>query len=192
MTASGAPALVVGLGIVGATVGGCAPTDERVAVAGVVGAVKTAAIVRAERRLFDGAPPTIPHAPLGAACTSCHNDDGMSVPELGFAPPSPHGQTLGMSSMTRCEQCHVHVPSDAVEPWVGNRFVGLRQDLRLGERLHPLAPPVVPHKVFMRENCRACHSGSAAREEIRTTHPERVMCRQCHVEQTLTARFDPR
>jgi hypothetical protein len=33
----------------------------------------------------------------------------------------------------------------------------------------------------MRENCAACHTGPAAREEIRTTHPERIRCRQCHV-----------
>ena len=27
----------------------------------------------------------------------------------------------------------------------------------------------------------ACHGGPAAVEEIRTTHPERGNCRQCHV-----------
>jgi cytochrome c-type protein NapB len=62
-----------------------------------------------------------------------------------------------------------------------NSFVGLPQDLRSGGRLHPLAPPTIPHKTFMRENCTACHSGAAAREEIRTSHPERTRCRQCHV-----------
>ena len=34
---------------------------------------------------------------------------------------------------------------------------------------------------IVRANCVACHSGPAAREEIRTTHPERVRCNQCHV-----------
>jgi predicted CXXCH cytochrome family protein len=43
------------------------------------------------------------------------------------------------------------------------------------------APPTIPHKVFMRENCGACHVGPGAREEILTTHPERTRCRQCHV-----------
>ena len=44
----------------------------------------------------------------------------------------------------------------------------VRQDLRQGKRLNALAPPPIPHKPFMRENCVACHSGPAAREEIRT------------------------
>ena len=68
-----------------------------------------------------------------------------------------------------------------VPAFVVNNFVGLEQDLRRGPRLNPLAPPTIPHKTFMRENCTACHSGTAAREEIRTPHPERQRCRQCHV-----------
>jgi cytochrome c-type protein NapB len=42
----------------------------------------------------------------------------------------------------------------------------------------------------MRENCAACHAGPAAREEIRTSHPERTRCRQCHVEVTARSEFD--
>lgn len=173
---------------------GCgSPAPDGVSVPGRPGAYKTAAVERAERRLFDGAPPTVPHERLGAACISCHNEEGMAVEGLGFSPPSPHEITAGMSSISRCEQCHVYTPRGAVpdRPWVGNTFAGLRQDLRQGRRQHPLAPPVVPHRIFMRENCRACHSGPAAREEIRTTHPERVRCQQCHVEQTTAARFEP-
>ncbi len=92
-----------------------------------------------------------------------------------------------MSAMSRCGQCHVFRSTDTL--FADNDFAGLAQDLRRGKRLHDLAPPVVPHKVFMRENCVACHTGPAAREEIRTTHPERVRCRQCHVEQRSTETF---
>lgn len=139
---------------------------------------KSAAADRALRRAFDGAPPVIPHAPMGANCTSCHNERGVEVPGVGFAPPSPHEATSGMSAMSRCQQCHVFRNEKA--EFVTNSFAGLLQDLRKGERLYPGAPPVVPHPTFMRENCLACHSGPAAREEIRCSHPERSRCLQCH------------
>ncbi len=181
----------LGLGLLLAVLcGGCSSSEPRdstgVAVPDRPGATKTAALERAERRLFDGAPPTIPHEPLGAACISCHNEEGLAVEGLGFSPPSPHLATAGMSAISRCEQCHVF-SSGNPGPWRESSFSGLRQDLRKGQRLHALAPPVVPHAVFMRENCQACHSGPAAREEIRTTHPERVRCQQCHVEQVTVA-----
>lgn len=152
------------------------------------GAVKTAADQRAERRLYDGAPPVIPHPPFGAACIACHHREGVAVPDVGFAPPSPHSSQALAGPMQRCQQCHIFQQTD--QPYVDNSFAGLRQDLRAGRRLYGGAPPVMPHQVFMRENCAACHSGPAAREEIRTSHPERPNCRQCHVEQTTTARFD--
>jgi cytochrome c-type protein NapB len=44
----------------------------------------------------------------------------------------------------------------------------------------PASPPPIPHALQMRENCRACHAGPGAVAELRTTHPERVTCRQCH------------
>jgi len=154
-------------------------------VPGREGSLKSAAVVRAERRAYDGAPPVIPHEAQGIECTACHNERGMDVPDLGFAPPMPHEFTDGMSAISRCEQCHVFHASDAV--FVANSFNGLRQDLRRGDRLNPLAPPTRPHKTFMRENCSACHDGPAAREEIRTPHPDRIRCAQCHVAVTTTA-----
>ena len=176
-------------------------TNQTAAVPGIDNAEKTTATARAERRLFDGAPPVIPHEHFGAACLSCHGERGMSVPGVGFSPPSPHGNTAGMgavaavdttsftvaATVARCEQCHVY--QLAGEPWRKNSFAGLRQDLREGRRLNPLAPPVIPHRVFMRENCHACHTGPAAREEIRTDHPDRPRCQQCHVEQVTTTQF---
>jgi cytochrome c-type protein NapB len=64
---------------------------------------------------------------------------------------------------------------------VANSFQGLEQGLRFGERLYPGAPPTIPHRLLMRENCGACHVGPGARAGIVTSHPERVRCRQCHV-----------
>lgn len=172
------------------TLAACAAgAGDGVPVPGREGALKSTAAERAERRLFDGAPPVVPHGELGIACASCHNREGVAVAELGFAPPSPHEQTPGLSDVANCRQCHV-ASSDA-EPFAGNSFAGLRQDLRQGERLNPLAPPVIPHAVLLRDNCLACHSGPAAREEIRTSHPQRANCNQCHVEQTVTASFEP-
>lgn len=183
-------ALALGLAFVAGAVA-CSGTENRdsVAVPDRHGVTKTAATVRAERRLFDGAPPVIPHQPFGAACVSCHNQEGKAVEGVGFAPPSPHELTAGMSAHSRCQQCHVFQVID--EPWVANTFSGLRQDLRRGRRLFDGAPPVIPHETLMRENCLACHSGPAAREEIRTSHPERPRCRQCHVAQTTTSEFRP-
>ena len=163
------------------------PTADRVAVPGADGAVKTAAFERAERRAFDGAPPIVPHQNFGMTCTECHDLQGMEVEGVGFAPPSPHEATLGMSAFSRCQQCHVFSVADG--EFKGNTFAGLSQDLRRGARLNPFAPPTLPHKTFMRENCTACHSGPAAREEIRTDHPERPRCQQCHVPVTTRKTF---
>jgi cytochrome c-type protein NapB len=151
------------------------------------GAEKNPAVVRASRRLYDGAPPVIPHENFGMTCTGCHNEQGMAVDEVGFAPPLPHEATDGMGATDRCRQCHVF--QQMVPEFVANSFEGLRQDLRRGPRLNPLAPPTIPHKTFMRENCTACHSGVAAREEIRTAHPERQRCRQCHVPSVNRSEF---
>jgi cytochrome c-type protein NapB len=175
------------LALVAVCVLGCGAEPSSVPVPDRDGAFKTAAAERAGRRLYDGAPPVIPHGKQGAACVSCHNQEGMAVEGLGFAPPSPHEKTQGLSAIAWCQQCHVFSGDSA--PRVANDFEGLRQDLRRGERLHDLAPPVIPHKVFMRENCQACHAGPAAREEIRTDHPERLQCKQCHVEQVTTQPF---
>ncbi len=160
---------------------------EPVAVPGQEGAIKSSASTRALRRAFDGAPPTIPHDPIGATCRSCHHETGLFVPDLGHAPPTPHADTDGISALSRCTQCHVYQQTDQV--FVANSFEGFAQDLRKGTRQHESAPPVMPHPVFMREQCAACHTGPAAREEIRTTHPERENCRQCHVPKTSGDEF---
>jgi nitrate reductase cytochrome c-type subunit len=160
--------------------GAAACADDRWdPVPGSEDAVKSSAEVRAGRRLFDGAPPTIPHDNFGVACGSCHDEDGLAVDGLGFAPASPHDGTSHAAATQRCRQCHVFVEADGV--FAANTFQGLEQDMRSGGRLYPGAPPTIPHGVFLRENCLACHTGPGAREEIVTSHPDRARCRQCHV-----------
>jgi cytochrome c-type protein NapB len=43
------------------------------------------------------------------------------------------------------------------------------------------SPPLIPHDLQLRGNCLACHAGPGGVEEIRSTHPERANCRQCHL-----------
>lgn len=148
---------------------------------------RSSAQVRAQRRAYDGAPPVIPHSFYGAKCTACHNKRGLEVPGRGFAPPTPHLPYGGVSAVARCEQCHLY--RRASDVFRANGFRGLAQDLRRGRRLHALAPPVIPHQLQMRENCRACHTGPAARREIRTSHPQRARCRQCHLVQVASTVF---
>lgn len=166
---------------------GCAPARDGAVAAGA-SAPRASATLRAARRAFDGAPPVIPHTSHGGACVSCHTRDGLEIGGLGFAPASPHDTTPGMGATARCEQCHVYQTTLGV--FVDNGFVGLRQDLRRGARLNPLAPPVLPHQTLLRENCASCHTGPAARQEIKTPHPERTRCQQCHVPVNVTTEFE--
>lgn len=167
---------IVAIGAVSLFGCGSAPDTP---VPGHSGATKFSADARAARRAYDGAPPVMPHEDFGIECSGCHAEEGMEVADIGFAPALPHGDTLGMSDDSRCRQCHVLAIEDGV--FAENAFVGLAQDLRRGTRQYPGAPPTIPHPVFMRENCAACHDGPAAREEIRCSHPERVQCLQCHL-----------
>jgi len=150
-----------------------------------------AAEVRMARRAFDGAPPVIPHPPLSGTCSFCHTPDGgRVVPDVGIAPANPHTQTPGMSADSRCRQCHVFKASDG--EFKSSEFDGFFTSLDAERRAHPEAPPVIPHGEFMREDCRACHTGNAARPEITCRHADRDRCRQCHVHQQPAAEpFQP-
>lgn len=151
---------------------------------------------RATRRLYNGAPPVIPHRPLKIACAECHTRTGKAVPPLGMAPANPHAKTSGLGEFGNCAQCHVFRQESP--PLAESDFVGLTQRLAQADRLYRGAPPVMPHRPFMREDCAACHTGPAVRPEIRCSHVERANCRQCHVptttgaEETIAAEFGAR
>ena len=133
---------------------------------------------RADGRAYDGAPPVIPHAIVGE-CITCHDDDGREIAGIGVAPASPHGSAAAAGAFRRCLQCHASSQTSAV--MVSSRFNGLPQGPWKGGRATPGAPPTIPHTLQLRENCLTCHAGQASRVEIRTSHPDRPRCRQCHV-----------
>jgi len=146
----------------------------------------TPSAVRASRRAYSGAPPVIPHPPLGASCTVCHTEIGKATPPLGFAPANPHLKTPGIGSTANCKQCHLFQKSAESDLFQKNTFIGFKPNTTRGDRLFATAPPVVPHHHFMRESCASCHSSPAARPEIRCSHAERTNCTQCHVPSTKT------
>jgi nitrate reductase (cytochrome), electron transfer subunit len=136
-----------------------------------------AAALRKAHRAYDGAPPTIPHEvdQRGVpGCLSCH-ERGM---KLGgrVAPRISH------PPYQSCVQCHV--VSDSPRPLVRypdmprNGFVGLASAGN-GSRAWGGAPPTLPHPTHMRDECSSCH-GPTGLPGLRTSHPERRSCVQCH------------
>ncbi len=131
-----------------------------------------------ERRAYPGAPPHIPHRLLtanawgGAACLSCHQDGGYAPEFKAMTPVTPHPE------LTACVQCHV-AQSEGAGLFRASGFEGAARPA-LDQQSMPGSPPPIPHGLQMRGNCLACHAGPAAAAEIRTDHPERVNCRQCH------------
>lgn len=154
----------------------------------VTEAERVAAVAsRAERRAYDGAPPTIPHAvdQRGLpACVVCH-ERGMRV-NGRVAPAMSHGP------MASCLQCHAPsggVPGGearAASLSTASTFAGLEAPIR-GERAQPGAPPQIPHRTFMRERCESCHGTWAS--GLAVSHPERQSCTQCHA---LSSALDQR
>lgn len=123
------------------------------------------------RRLYFGAPPTVPHdlGPDMSECLVCHGEADTG------APLTPHPTRL------RCQQCHLPASEDT-SLFRSSRFIGLTPPAR-APRPQPYGPPVVPHPVLLRENCLACHAPGARADVIATTHPERLRCQQCHIPQ---------
>ena len=143
---------------------------------------------RMRNRAYDGAPPTIPH-PIrqGSAseCLACH--------DVGLRIRGATASAISHREMTTCTQCHVvssaPMPADTWLPReVGaNTFSG-RGPPSAGARAWSIAPPVIPHTTAMRDVCLSCH-GPLGREALRSSHPERETCTQCHaVSATLDLR----
>lgn len=119
-------------------------------------------------RISRYAPPTIPHDLDDPACLECHGHAEAGAPEV------PH------PAFANCLQCHV--PQTGTALFRGNGFLGVPEPARLS-RAYVGAPPVAPHRYFMRQNCLACHGKDAPQGIVSTPHPERSHCRQCHLEQ---------
>lgn len=154
------------------------------------GTDKPAALVdRAARRAYDGAPPTIPHPirqDAAPECLACH--------ETGLVLRGRTAPAMSHKAYTSCTQCHVvsetPMPGGAdlvVDPRSpNNTFEGLDAPLA-GPRWTGIAPPQLPHRTWMRENCDSCH-GPNGRAAIRSSHPYRQSCVQCHTASEGTAR----
>jgi cytochrome c-type protein NapB len=132
---------------------------------------------RARRRAYDGAPPTIPHAidqQAAPDCLACH-EAGAKIGGR-VAPRMSHARH------DSCVQCHVVAgdprPVASTPPAPENAFVGLASPAS-GTRAWPGAPPTIPHSTLMRGECTSCH-GLFGRSGMRSTHPWRQSCTQCH------------
>jgi cytochrome c-type protein NapB len=129
---------------------------------------------RSTLRAFYTAPPVIPHevkSQDSKDCLRCHQgvtklDDGR------VSPATPHPQ------FSRCLQCHA--PGVPGGKDVGNAWHGLKEPKR-GDRWVTLSPPTIPHRIFLRENCLSCHGPDNPDMRLRSSHPERTSCLQCHV-----------
>ena len=131
---------------------------------------------RAKNRAYDGAPPLVPHEvdeQSAESCLACHAK-GVKVKDRTAS-------VMSHTSMPNCLQCHASTASrwDAEEQDLPNSFSGLLSS-GTGGRAWEGAPPTIPHGVWMREDCSSCH-GVAGRSGLRTSHPERSSCQQCHV-----------
>jgi cytochrome c-type protein NapB len=154
-------------------------------------------------RAYPGAPPSIPHELTAdefrtGTCTTCHERGGYSKRFTAYVPVTPHpggapclqchvggDNEMAVSLVSsdpnrRCQPCHGvgGRPQADVQAMLERRIEAWPQ---LAPKTPGRAPPPIPHDLQSRGNCLACHTGPAAVAEIRTTHPERADCRQCHV-----------
>lgn len=153
-------------------------------------------------RAYEGAPPRIPHGVSAEEfrtdqCRTCHQRGGYSRRFAAYVPLTPHADrgmcvqchvgvdaVIGASSPaadpnTRCAICHPAsggLPSpDAKVTWPTTVWPVVPATIAGRD------PPMIPHDLPFRENCLTCHAGPAAAAEIRTGHPERLDCRECHL-----------
>lgn len=137
---------------------------------------------RAKRRAFDGAPPVVPHPIVqdaSAACLACHGP-GLVIKDR-VAPRISH------DPYASCTQCHVPNSGPPVstawtplaDPLTRNLFTA-GPGFGRGDRAWPEAPPTIPHPTAMRSDCLSCH-GPTGLFGLRTPHPDRQSCTQCHV-----------
>jgi len=153
-------------------------------------------------RPYPGAPPRISHGLTDqeyrdAGCNVCHLRGGWVARFGTYAPVTPHaeyssclqchlpqdalvGRALpATGAPTACPQCHVD-PDLAPEQFVATDWNSATWP-EIGLKALSESPNQIPHDFQTRSNCLACHSGPGAVIELRTDHPERVNCRQCHV-----------
>lgn len=134
---------------------------------------------RAENRAYGGAPPRVPH-PIqqrgDLACAACH--------QTGVRISGTAGSGMSHAFMANCTQCHVadspDLPFAAEAPSTVstvNTFSGMPEERR-GPRAYAGAPPRIPHRTDMRDNCTGCHGENGRPGPM--SHDYLPSCRQCH------------
>jgi len=131
--------------------------------------------LRRLNRAFNGAPPTVPHSIDQMSSESC-----MLCHEQGFKLSTLRASKMSHQFLSECTQCHVeNNPTHQPASLFGETtFVGLPPP-KEGPRAYTGAPPQIPHTTWMRVECLSCHGPNGA-HGIRTTHPWRQDCQQCH------------
>ncbi len=134
---------------------------------------------RAALRAFEGAPPAMSHSANFSAksktCLDCH-DQGMTIGDRV-------AHAMSHEPLANCSQCHVEEGAASLGEELmlpDNSFEGIRYTRR-GEASISGAPPAMPHGTQMRTRCLSCH-GEFGYPGLKTTHPKRVNCIQCHIE----------
>lgn len=152
------------------------------------------ALRRTTRRAYTGAPPVVPH-PIAersaVSCLACHG-----TPTQVGNTPVPQ---ISHARFSQCIQCHApaspvsgvpHALPSAESVPLDNSFSGLLAPAS-GTRAYPGAPPVMPHGTAMREDCRSCH-GPGGSSLLRTSHPLRQNCLQCHATDAVRETLPPK
>ncbi len=126
---------------------------------------------RAERRAFEGAPPTIPHDTgalvANAQCMNCH------------AVGTQYGVNVLHPELTNCEQCHVMVKTDKL--FVTSDFEPLLTR-EVEAPSNPMGPPYIPHRVQDRASCNICHTDPGAPQALKPLHGDVGNCTMCHLQ----------
>lgn len=154
-------------------------------------------------RAYPGAPPRVPHGLTDdeyrdSSCSICHQRGGWVARFGTYAPVTPHpehsaclqchvpqdilvGRDLPVvGDSIACQQCHID-PDKPLETYVELDWETVAWP-ESDVKAMPESPNRIPHDFRTRTNCLACHSGPGSVIDLRTDHPERLNCRQCHVQ----------
>jgi|GEM_PF-1014524 len=153
---------------------GCSPAPDTVQAVNARLTLDELLSARNDLRLYDGAPPVIPHEVAGLGrenCANCHTPGAYENADRVGSPRSH-------PAWGDCRQCHVE--RRAIASFRSSAFEPLRWPAR-GHRQTPISPPMIPHHLQNREDCAICHIGAQAPAALRAAHGFRPGCRQCHV-----------
>lgn len=138
--------------------------------------LETARLERRAGRSFEGAPPVMGHSLAFSGdrdCLECHGN-GMTIGKR-------IARVMSHVELPNCTQCHIEGANEFLDQQSlpENEFVGWWKQER-GATAMRGAPPTIPHGTFLRTTCLSCH-GQYGYEGLRTNHPERANCLQCHI-----------